>query len=296
MKNFGLILFIFSFSSFACEYSYSEKWKHLPDEIRESSGLAISSFDSQVFYHINDANSDYQLIVSDYKNLINHEVKILGVDFFDTEDLSIGKCPFLNDSCLFIADTGNNYLERAVLSIYIVREQDLEKSEVTPLKIIRFSYPDKTFNSEGMSVHPNGDIYLVTRPSKIKNSEEGTVSHFFKIAKEEWMFSEKVLISHEVFNLDMEVILPNSTKRDRKITSLDIATDGKKILILTYGSILEFYGDIAEEFPKEFKILNAKILKHQEAISYSRNSEKIYYTTEVKSNLDENDIFYLECF
>ena len=95
-----------------------------------------------------------------------------GAEALDWEDMALAPCPPGaaaadpgRGDCLFLADTGDNGLERASVIVYVVREPDPGDAtrKVPLLGRLRLRYPDGAHDVEGVAVGPAGDLVLVTK-------------------------------------------------------------------------------------------------------------------------------------
>src|SRR5512134_1710243 len=85
----------------------------LPDVLRESSGLALSKTQPGVIWSHNDSGDTPTLYAIDLKARLLATVMVDNAVAQDWEDIAAGPCPLgEGGSCLYIADTGNNGLER----------------------------------------------------------------------------------------------------------------------------------------------------------------------------------------
>lgn len=133
-------------------------------ELAEVSGVAASAVNDDVFYAHNDRGDSSRLFAftRSGRHLASFEVKKSKNE--DWEDLALGPCA--EGSCLYIADTGDNDLERIEAVIYRVVEPDLAAAGETALASERFPfrYPDGPHDVEAMLVHPSsGVVTLVTK-------------------------------------------------------------------------------------------------------------------------------------
>src|SRR5262245_318230 len=108
----------------------------LPDELRESSGLAISRTQPGVLWSHDDSGDGPNLYAIDMSARLLAEFKLEGADARDWEDISAGPCPAVmapqtagaRSECLYVADTGDNNQVRPDVAIYIVVEPSVGAS------------------------------------------------------------------------------------------------------------------------------------------------------------------------
>lgn len=138
----------------------------LPDELYETSGVAVSLKHPGVFWTHNDGGSVLTAIDSEGQLLSRIMIQ---PSLRDWEDIAISEC-FQNSSCLYLADTGDNRERRRAGSISIRRleEPDLLNTsdqsltelstDVFPLRL-----PNGPRDIETLFVLSEAEIYLATK-------------------------------------------------------------------------------------------------------------------------------------
>lgn len=117
-----------------------------------------------VFYAHNDRGDTSRLFAFTRSGRHLASFKVKKARNEDWEDLAAGPCAAR--SCLYIADTGDNDLERIESVIYRVVEPDLAAAAEPSLASERFPfrYTDGPHDVEAMLVHPStGVVTLVTK-------------------------------------------------------------------------------------------------------------------------------------
>jgi hypothetical protein len=193
----------------------------------------------------------------------------------DWEDIATfkdekGKC------FLYIGDIGNNNRTRSEMIIYKlaepkVSEGDKDSSKKNPNKTepaeaINFKYPDGNYDAETLMIHPNGDIYVLTK-SLIGASE------VFKIGKK----------TTKIADFSVPAI-PNGF-----VTGGEISPDGKRIILCDYFNAYEIvlpkdakkFDDIWKETPL---VIELGERKQGEAICYTADGKAIIATSEKKNS------------
>ncbi len=144
----------------------------LPEQLVESSGLGVSRSHSGILWTHNDSGDRPRFYALDMSARLVATYDVAGASARDWEDMAVAACP--EDAgtegseaadCLYLADTGDNGLERDVLTVYVVPEPDPTDSTrtATPLGRLRFRYPDGPHDVEGVAVAREGDLVLVTK-------------------------------------------------------------------------------------------------------------------------------------
>lgn len=131
----------------------------LPDAVRETSGVAISLEHPDTYWTHNDAGSVlYALngqgdVVAEFP--LSERVR-------DWEDLALATCPG-GGSCLYLADLGDNYEERADLRILRAREPDPTRPDTLHVTSFPVRLPDGPRDVEALLVLPGERILIATK-------------------------------------------------------------------------------------------------------------------------------------
>ena len=139
-----------------------------PDELRESSGVAVSLRYPGTFWTHNDAGS--VLYAVDREGSITARFPLAdGVR--DWEDIAVSTCPE-DGSCLYLADLGDNYEERQAGRIQLRRVPEPDPTgsggEVNaegrlPTESFPIRLPDGPRDIEALLVFPGERVYVVTK-------------------------------------------------------------------------------------------------------------------------------------
>jgi len=260
-----------------------------PEIINEASGLAISTQFSDRLYHVNDSGDEGRFYITDFAG---DNTRIVNVEFFDprdVEDLALGQCGSVEGTCLFIADIGDNAQVRDEIQIVVVAEQEQFGELVVPVDTIRVRYPDGANDAESLAVHPNGDLFIVSKgadyslfivsPSKVyrltlarRLGAEGRTQELDLLGEVDF-----TAISSDTFSGSLP-------------TALDFSRDGSRFLVLTYVNAFEFYIDLSEGgLPvtedlvdgADFREIPLELLIQQESIAYLGENAFLYNTEAV---------------
>ncbi len=136
----------------------------LPDDLRESSGVAVSLDHPEVIWSHNDSGSE--LFALDRVGALQG-VWHLSPRLRDWEDLALSTCPG-GGSCLYAADLGDNYEERRDIRVVRLREPDPAtasgadpdtlEAEVFPVRL-----PEGPRDIEALVVLPGERVLAVTK-------------------------------------------------------------------------------------------------------------------------------------
>lgn len=199
--------------SLKIEYSY-QKIAELDASIKESSGILIVQ-DSFLLTHSDSGNLPY-LYLTDLHGKLIRKIYIKGVHNLDWEAITQSK------THIYIADIGNNALQRQQFSIYSI-PLDLTKDTLFPEKKIVYVYPDQ----KSYPKHRNHDAeamlylepycYIFTKNYGIKGTD------VYRIDTRKDSVQSAVWIAHSYL--------------DSYVT--DVAYNPKKqeVALLTYGFV-----------------------------------------------------------
>ena len=252
-------------------------------EIKESSGIAASKCQPNVFWTHNDSGDKAFIFALDKSGAKLGTWTVPNAANFDWEDIAIfkdgaGKC------FIYIGEIGDNESVRDEHVIYRILEPKAgtENASATkqqplatePADAVRFIYPDSRHNAETLVVHPKtGDIYVITKrvsgPAGVyrirPNFGNGAAAKAEKVS-------------------DLSVpAIPNGF-----LTGGDISPDGKRLVICDYSAAYEFTlpenaKSFDEIWSQEPESINVGIRKIGEAVTYSPDGNSIILTSEGKN-------------
>lgn len=292
--SFTLILFLFlqekSRAELCAKWGEGKRIGALDHKlINEASGIEASRSFPGRLYHINDSGGGHFFYISDIKGDKTQKIRIDGESSkkSDFEAVSIGRC--FDKTCLFIGDIGDNKSRKDSVEIIIVEELDEYKTFVKPLKRINLAYPDQPHNAEGMAVHPNGDIYIITKEENLRDYE-AYPAKIYKLPAEKWKKeASKNNTLVYIGEIDLRVLNPSATAYGQVVSAFDIAPDGKSFIVLTYENAIEFNIDLSlqkikptRQFKKgqDYNVIELNSLPQQESITYLQDGKAFLYTTE----------------
>src|SRR5438093_445013 len=214
MQIMGLLLALFSFQSispFACHWGKPAEVGLLEKQIDEASGLAISRKIPDRVYHINDSDATGRFFVTNATGRNTRTVYVTGFQPKDTEDLAIGSCDTTTD-CLFIGDIGDNKRVRRDIEIIVIEERADFPAEVGIRNRVHARYPDAPHDAESMAVHPDGDIYILTKNFELNGLRPIVgAARLYRLRQDQWRNSKNAVQTMEfVMTLDFAKLLPGS--------------------------------------------------------------------------------------
>ncbi len=139
-----------------------------PDELRESSGVAVSLRYPGTLWTHNDAGS--VLYAVDREGSITARFPLAEV-LSDWEDIAVSTCPE-HGSCLYLANLGDNYEERPAgrIQLHRIPEPDptgsggeVDATDRLPTESFPIELPDGPRDIEALLVLPGERVYVVTK-------------------------------------------------------------------------------------------------------------------------------------
>lgn len=296
-KGFEILRAFLLCSSFAlgqCEWSQSQTVGELDASLLpEASGLARSSLTSSQLYHVNDSGDALAFYVSDLtgENLQRIRLESPPPGLSDLEDITVGPCG--NTSCLFLGDIGGNTFARDELRIFVVEERASWTDSAPILHTLTVNYPDAIRDAEGLAVHPNGDIYVL---SKATLSPFGTASaKLYRL--DNWQQNPSAFHTLSlVAELDLAALSQTTLDLFSHVaTALAISPDGEAFSVLSYGNLYEFAVDVSSfeasapviiNSLKKVSVANVERLPQQESLAYL-DAETLLYGSEARGASSE---------
>lgn len=194
----------------------------LPDELREASGAAVSLRHPGVFWtHADGARSDLFAVDDAGRLLARFPIEPHTRDW---EDLSLATCPD-GGSCLYLADTGDNYEERGSVRILRVAEPDPGNPTTLHPEVFPVRYPDGPRDAEALLVLPGERVLVVTKG----RNDAVTVYRYPGALRPDTVVLEEV-----------QRLSDDARFLPRQVTGGSVSPDGALAAIRTYES-LRFY-------------------------------------------------------
>ena len=291
--RFALLILILTYSLVSAQLCSSwgagETLGYLdPQALSETSGIIRSQLDPNRLYSMSDSGSPY-FYVSDLTGSNLQEVRVgtLGNRSRDIEDLAVGPCG--SSRCLFIGNIGGNNVTRDSVEIILVEERAEFPERVEPVQVLTLLYPDGPHDAEGLAVHPNGDIYLLTKETP---SLLGVPApKLYRARPAPWRPPDEPVALELIATLDLRSLSGSALDvLSHMATALDISSDGSRVLVLTYNDVIELELDLSTltgplrelgtDLP--FHVVPVDRLIQQEALTYLPEQYGFIYTTEAR--------------
>jgi hypothetical protein len=220
----------------------------LPDELRESSGLAISRTQPGVLWSHNDSGDGPNLYALDMSGRVLARIRVSGAMARDWEDIATGPCPAAvapaqpeqPPGCLYVADTGDNDQVRGEVTIYIVVEPRVNgpaAESTVAARSFNYRYPDRPNDAEAVAVLPNGDITIVSK------GRRGSID-FYAIPA---VAAAQALVSGDTVTarFNGNTGIPPDLRTGRLVTAAALSPDGMTLAVRTYYEVY-FFGLISD--------------------------------------------------
>ena len=200
----------------------------------ESSGVAVSRAHPGVLWTHNDSGDGPFVYATDLTGADRGRVLVSGAENVDWEDMALGPCPDRGETCLYLADTGDNLERRQTVTVYAVPEPDPPAGPGDTLRVteaartLPFHYPDGSHDVEAIYVSPRDTaVYLVSK------GRSGPI-RLYRLSRRAW--TEREATATRVADLP---ITPDAAA-GRWVTGAAIRADGHRAAIRTYTEIYLF--------------------------------------------------------
>lgn len=204
-----------------------------PPELLEASGMVASPANAGVLWLHNDSGDVARLFA------VGTDGKALGtyglpnVTAVDMEDMAAAPCPDLSGPCLYLADTGDNKLKREQLVVYAVPEPLvapdrplLPRAEAPFVWIFPLVVPERA-NIEALVVLPDATAMILFEKTTDARAR------VFRYAAP-WTPLHPATV--EVLTT---VAIPAQLPALRQITGADVHPSGTRLVLRTYGAVLQ---------------------------------------------------------
>ncbi len=251
-------------------------------DITESSGIAASKCQDDVFWTHNDSGDEAFIYAINSTGGDLGKWKLPNVQNIDWEDIASYKDD--GGGCfIYIGEIGDNKLKRPAHAVLRVAEPEVATAAVSSRRApliasvadtIAFRYPDINQDAETLMVHPKtGDIYVVTKrvtgPAAV-----------YRIKPE--FGSTAVQRAEKVGEISVPAV-PNGF-----LTGGDISPDGRRMIICDYTQAYEYslpdgQSDFAMIWVQKPETVGLGKRKGGESVCYSLDGTSIFATSEGKN-------------
>jgi len=215
-------LFLVIIVFFSCDEKETHVIADLPGHLTEVSAVETIA-GSNLIWVIEDSGNRNILYGLNVKGKIAQEIKIANARNEDWEDLTADK-----EGNIYIGDFGNNTRRRNVFAIYKVDNSKLSETSINA-EVISFRIPDKLKREdfEAFFIHEDKFYILGKDPKK----------------------SIMVKVPNEIGDHMAEFVIEFNLKgKHNSVTSADISSDEKKIVLLNHDKIWKLSGFSGDNF------------------------------------------------
>jgi hypothetical protein len=253
-------------------------------EINESSGIAASKCQTDVFWTHNDSGDGAFIFAINAKGENLGVWRVASAENRDWEDIAAFKTAS-GECFLYIGDTGNNERKRDDLKIFRVKEPTVSAASKSSTRkdaqntenaeTIRIEYADGKYDAETLMIHPkSGDIYILSKRTD-------AASGVYKLAANYSLSKTNTL--KKIAELSVPSI-PNGF-----LTGGDISPDGQRVVVCDYFGAYELEkpaltANFDEIWKQKITLINLGERQQGEAISYSADGNSIFATSEKKNS------------
>ena len=266
-------------------------------DINESSGLACSRLNNDVFWTHNDSGDKPRIFAFDKTGRDLGEF-ILKERLRDCEDIS--SVLIKSKAYLIIGDVGDNNKKRTELFIYLVNEPKVRiptkqgTRKVSPKNLgkpkkITYSYEDGPNNCEAISIDPTtGLIYIV---SKVSGKQCKLYELASPLSAKQWKNKSNVKQGKRIIKAIGTLNIPTTT-------GMDISADGLRMLVLTYGNAFEYTRNNTREtwadaVNRKPRVIIMPKRPQGESVCYGSDGKTIYLTSECAKKEKSGCPFYI---
>lgn len=202
------------------------------DRINESSGMAASIENPGHLWLHNDSGDIARLFLIDLAGQTKAVVTLEGAEHIDWEDMASARID--GQAWLLVADVGDNLRQRSHMVLYLVQEPKLDGASAAapasltlrPERTIRFRFDDGPADCEAVAIDAEQrSIFLA---AKVMYRRSGIYRLPFDAPAKE-LPSGEVAVARCEAQLDVPLV-----------TAMDIAPDGRQMVLLTYFEALQY--------------------------------------------------------
>lgn len=240
------------------------------DAIAESSGMACCRHTPGVFWTHNDSGDAARIYAFNSQGEDLGTCLLAGARARDWEDMAsftLGRKHYL-----LLGDTGDNYLRADVHHLYLIEEPPFDPRRGTVAQsvpvthTISYRYEDGRHNCESVAVDStNKTILLVAK-------ELGSQCNVYALS---WPVkdSDQPLVARKIATLKIP-----------PTTGMDVSPDGRRAVVLTYGSAYEYRRGVQEDWATALarppQVITLPSRRKGEAICYGVDGKTLYLTSE----------------
>ncbi len=193
--------------------------------LAEASGAAWSIANPGLIWTVADGGNPARLYGIDTTGALRRTI-VVPVPNVDWEEVTVGDCG--NETCVYIADTGDNTGRRERVVIHRFREPGAGITAISSVESLAFRYPTGREDVEAMAVLGGGDILLVSK------GRSGRID-LFRLPAAAWQ-------KHQVVTAELVSTLPITPTpgTGRLVTGMAVDQTGRTVVVRTYRDLFRF--------------------------------------------------------
>ena len=263
----------------------------------EASGIAASKRNAGVLWIHNDSGDSARVFVIGDDGSALGELALPGVTAHDFEDIETAACPDGSGPCVWVADLGNNALDRDDLAIYAMPEPLVTKASplghATAAKLWAFPIaypPGVAIDSEALLVAPDASgLWVFEKIDAASARVFGTNGHL-----KEGMTN----VLDELGSLTSPGV---AIANGRMITGADMHPSERRVLVRAYTGVFEYRLEPGQS-PAHLDAASRRTValgpfseKQGEAVAYDQNGRGIWTISEDPSGKTVQPLHHYLC-
>lgn len=237
--------------------------------LREISGIAVDN--NGIIWVHNDSGDGPILYALNSQCELLGEVFLEGAKAIDWEDMSIGRCGQYD--CFYVGDFGDNHHRRQEYLIYRAKVPSVPGKPFGTMRLsnieqFSFTYPEGAKNAKALAVHPNGAIYIFTKDKSGKSV----------------MYALTSPVPNHNAKLTRIGDVPTKLGAWTSVTGADIHPTGRRLLLRTYITVLEWRIDQGGNFNKILSTEKIRVPnmdeQQGEAVAYNPKTGEYIHVSE----------------
>jgi hypothetical protein len=207
-------------------YTEPRQSGRVPEELSELSGLAASARHPGVFWAHNDSDQAFRVYAIEDSGKLRATLTLTGATPRDLEDIAVGPCGqgAGGASCLYLADTGDNFQRRQQVRLYRLPEPEQLADATLPVETLAFTYPDGPRDAESLILDErSGRLAVITK----------TLDSLGEVYALDGLNPQQPVKATRLGTLRAPQDL------DRMTTAAALHTSGERLLLRTYTRVWE---------------------------------------------------------
>ena len=270
-------------SSISLEYDDPvELCKLKNKKINESSGLAISRRNPDLFWTHNDSGDKARLYCFNRKGKDLGTTKVKGSGAHDWEDM----CSYMfnGHAKLLVGDIGDNGASRKYCKLYVMTEPEKPGDDVKRCQAIRLRYSTGSMDCESIAVDVERQKLLLVEKKRWVNCRVFEAD--FPLDPKTGELKTDKLERDKRDNVVLLTAEPIAQIDLPIVCAMDVSSDGRRAIVMTMGESFEFARGEKESWTEAFARKPRKIhmpaRRQGESICYDAEGRDLFLTSELR--------------